>query len=247
MFSSSVQSLQDCTEFILLNFPLQQAILNHPKIVNNHPISLFHRQRRTTTDNNISEIPTYTTKQYTTHTEASSHLHCTIYNIINKRQHQQKTASTKEKLQRHRRVPDLDGAGGIGGGDPLAVGGETRDGGRGGGDPLAVGGETCDGGRGGGDPLAVGGEKRDGGRLGFSDLGFHGATTMIVDDDNNGYEGESGKDEGRSERHRRRTRRGDVGGGNPVGEQQWWRQRLSSSAKKKNRRSSEHKQALSER
>ncbi|KOM41425.1 hypothetical protein LR48_Vigan04g162300 [Vigna angularis] len=92
--------------------------------------------------------------------------------------HQQKTSSTKEKLRRHRRVPNPDGTGGIGGGDPLAVGGET-----------------CDGGRGGGDPFTVGGEKRDGGRLGFSDLGFHGATTMIVDDDNNGYEGESGKDE----------------------------------------------------
>ncbi|KOM31539.1 hypothetical protein LR48_Vigan01g109400 [Vigna angularis] len=157
------------------------------------------------------------------------------------------TSSTKEKLQRHRRVPDPDGTGGIVGGDPLAVGGETRDGGRGGGDPLAVVGETCDGGRGGGDPLAVGGEKRDGGRLGFSDLGFHGATTMTVDDDNNNYEGESGKDEGRSERHLRRTRNGDVGGGSPWGEQQWRRQRLSSSAKKKNRRSNEHNQALSER
>ncbi|KAG2405197.1 uncharacterized protein HKW66_Vig0044520 [Vigna angularis] len=33
---------------------------------------------------------------------------------------------------------------------------------------------------------------------------------MTVDDGKNGYEGESGKDEGRSERHRRRTRSGDV-------------------------------------
>ncbi|KOM38367.1 hypothetical protein LR48_Vigan03g174900 [Vigna angularis] len=198
------------------------------KIALNSFFSAFHyskeEQQQTATYKKFQHTPQSNTPQSNTQHTHHKAIHNTQRSFIapllhSIQHHQQKTSSTKEKLRRHRCVPDPDGTGGIGGGDPLAVGGETRDDGRGEGDPLAVGGETCDGGRGGGDPLAVGGEKRDGGRLRFSDLGFHGATTMTVDDGKNGYEGESGKDEGRSERHRRRTRSGDVGGGSPWGEQ----------------------------
>ncbi|KOM48148.1 hypothetical protein LR48_Vigan07g185200 [Vigna angularis] len=85
--------------------------------------------------------------QYTTSTK----------DIINKRE----VSRRPSRLKVVSRAPDRDGT--EGGGDLVAVGGETRDGGRGGGNPLVVGGET---------PMVAEAKEMNSRDLGLRDLGL---------------------------------------------------------------------------